>query len=271
MSDKDKIVIGRNLKHLRKQKGLTQQQLADELEIRRSSIGAYEECRATPRYETLQRMSDFFQVSADMLISEDLSLYTTEELRARAMQGSPDVAGKNLRVLTTTVDMSGRENIDFVPQRASAGYLNGYADREYIEELPKFYLPMLRGGIFRAFEIKGDSMMPLRSGTIIIGEYIEDWRDIKDGQTYIIISESEGIVYKRAYLHTGEEGKMQLRLKSDNPAYDDFYIDMQDVREVWKSKMYLTDEFPDPEMSVEKLSSIVMEIQQEVIRLKSKK
>ena len=41
--------FGNNLRHLRKEKGLTQQQLADKLGITRSLVGAYEENRAEPK------------------------------------------------------------------------------------------------------------------------------------------------------------------------------------------------------------------------------
>ncbi len=269
MSEKDKQVIGTNLKHLRKLRNLTQQELADALEIRRSSIGAYEECRATPKYDTLKRISVFFQISTDHLMKEDLSQFSKEELSSPTAK-SIDIAGKSLRVLHTTSDSEGKANIEFVPVRASAGYLNGYADPEYIEELPKFQIPTLRGSDFRAFEIKGDSMLPLRSGTIIIGEHVRDWHSIKDGETYIIISKTEGVVYKRAYhLQPGTENH-RLHLKSDNPSYPPFDISMLDVQEVWKAKMYLSDEFPMPDISLEKLSSMVLDLQQQVIRMKEK-
>ena len=45
--------IASNLKFLRKKKGLTQQQFADSMAIKRSSVGAYEEDRAEPKYELL--------------------------------------------------------------------------------------------------------------------------------------------------------------------------------------------------------------------------
>jgi len=38
--------IAPNLRYLRKKKGLTQQQFADAMEIKRSLVGAYEEYRA---------------------------------------------------------------------------------------------------------------------------------------------------------------------------------------------------------------------------------
>ncbi|MEO0898418.1 MAG: helix-turn-helix domain-containing protein [Bacteroidota bacterium] len=271
MGDKETHIIGSNLKHLRKLKNLTQQELANELGIQRSSIGAYEECRAAPKYPALESISNFFSISIDMLLKEDLSQYSEEELKRSREQGGPDPSGRMLRVLPITLDADGKENIELVNQKASAGYLNGYSDVEFIEELPKFQLPMLGGGTFRAFEIKGDSMLPLRSGTIVIGEYIDNWMSIKDGQTYVIISETEGVVYKRVYLNDKRDAEAYLTLKSDNLAYSPYQIGLKDVREVWKARMYMSADFPDPEMSMEKLSSIVMDLQQEVMRLKTEK
>ncbi|MEL6676763.1 MAG: LexA family transcriptional regulator [Bacteroidota bacterium] len=270
MSDKDNQIIGKNLKYLRKLRGHTQQELANQLGIRRSSIGAYEECRATPKYETLEKISDFFEVSIDLLVKEDVSQFSAEELKGHQGNRRMDIEGRKLRVLPITIDEHGRENIEYVQTKASAGYLNGYADPEFIEELPKFQLPMLGSGTFRAFEIKGDSMLPLKSGTIIIGEYLQDWREVKDGTTYIVVSTTEGVVYKRIFNKTDADGDPAFTLVSDNAAYGPYEIKIEDVREIWKAKMLISDEFPDPSMSLEKISSIVLDLQQEVIKLKGR-
>ncbi|MEM6265043.1 MAG: helix-turn-helix domain-containing protein [Bacteroidota bacterium] len=269
MSEKDKQVIGKNLKFLRKRKGMTRQELADKLGIRRSSIGAYEECRATPKYETLENISDFFEVSIDLLVKEDVSRLEPDDLIGHQEQRRIDIEGRRLRVLPITLDAEGRENIEFVnSQKAAAGYLNGYSDPEYIEELPRFQLPMLGQGTYRAFEIKGDSMLPMRSGTIVIGEYMQDWRNgIKDGETYIIVSREEGVVYKRVFNRISGEGGVLL-MRSDNPAYSDYEVDVDSIREVWRSRMYLSSDFPDPDISIERLTAIVMDLQREVLRLK---
>src|ERR1700750_706811 len=181
-------LISSNIKFLRKKKGLTQQQFADQIGIKRSLVGAYEEERAEPKYELLKHMANFFEVTVDDFINE-----TINEKWAPKPKGDP----ANLRILSISVDKDDNENIEMVPLKASAGYLNGYADPEYVAQLPKFYLPMFKNGTFRAFEIKGDSMLPLASGTIIIGEYLENWSDVKQGDTYVVVSKSEGIVFKR--------------------------------------------------------------------------
>ncbi len=268
MSEKDIINIGKNLKHLRKLHNLTQQQLADALNIRRSSIGAYEECRAQPKYDALADISDHFKIPIDMFVREDLTNFTDEELKDANAMGY-DTRGEKLRVLTISVDDQGRENIELVNQKASAGYLNGYADNEYIGDLPKFQLPMLGAGTFRAFEIKGDSMLPLRSGTIVIGEFLQDFHELKDGQTYIIISSTEGVVYKRVFRKEAADGTEMLTLQSDNLAYPPYDIALEDVREIWRAKMYMSNEFPEADLSLEKVYSVVMDLQRELIKMKN--
>ncbi|WP_346917339.1 helix-turn-helix transcriptional regulator [Clostridium sp.] len=60
--------LGIRLKELRKKHGLTQKALADILLIDNSSISKYENDRAIPENELLQRIADFFSVSVDYLL-----------------------------------------------------------------------------------------------------------------------------------------------------------------------------------------------------------
>src|SRR6201989_2325876 len=219
-------IISSNIKFLRKKKGLTQQQFADQVGIKRSLVGAYEEERAEPKYELLKVIASFFEVSIDDFIKQKI-----DDKWAPAPKG-------NLRILSISVDKDDNENIELVPMKASAGYLNGYADPEYVAALPKFYLPMFKQGTYRAFEIKGDSMLPLVSGTLIIGEYVENWADVKAGDTYVIISKHDGVVYKRIDNRFKENKK--LKLISDNPAYEPYEINGEDVLELWKAKGYIS-------------------------------
>lgn len=60
--------LGIRLKELRKNHGLTQKALADILLIDNSSISKYENDKAIPENELLQRIADFFSVSVDYLL-----------------------------------------------------------------------------------------------------------------------------------------------------------------------------------------------------------
>jgi len=247
--------IPANIKFLRKKKGLTQQQFADAVGIKRSLVGAYEEERADPKYDLLKKIALFFDVSIDDFINE-----TINEKWTPKPKGNP----ANLRVLSISVDKEDNENIEMVPLKASAGYLNGYADPEYVAQLPKFYLPMFKQGTYRAFEIKGDSMLPLVSGTIIIGEYLENWADVKPADTYVVISKNDGIVYKRIGNKFKENKK--LKLISDNPVYEPYEIEGEDVLEIWKAKGYISTHFPEPspEPTLESLTSMMAQMQRSI-------
>lgn len=254
-------LISENIRFLRKRKSLTQEQLAERIGIKRSLVGAYEEGRAEPGLSTLLMLAKVFDLSVDTLISEELWL--EENLKASQQK---DIEGKKLRVLSITVDKDDRENIHLVPQKASAGYLNGYADPEYVSELPQFYLPIFNDGTYRAFEIKGDSMLPLVSGTIIIGRYVEDWRAIKDDKTYVLVTKTEGLVYKRVFNHI--KNNQTLSLVSDNKVYESYDVKADEINEVWEAKAFISTDFPKTDMSLEKLSSMVIKLQEEIKNMK---
>lgn len=251
-------IISSNLKFLRKKKGITQQQFADEIGIKRSLVGAYEEDRADPKYELLKKLALYFDVSIDALINETID----DKWKPKQLSTTSP-----LRVLSITVDKEDNENIELVPMKASAGYLNGYADPEFVGSLPKFYLPMFKQGTFRAFEIKGDSMLPLQSGSIVIGEYVENWADIKSAETYVVISKNEGVVYKRIGNKYKENKK--LKLVSDNPVYDPYEINGNDILEVWKAKAYFSTHMPEPapEPTMESVTSMLTQMQKSISKL----
>lgn len=247
--------IASNLKYLRKKNGLTQQQFADLMEIKRASVGAYEEDRAEPKYELLKKIAEHYELSMDELANEVID---------EKWKPVPKGNSSNLRVLSVTVDAQDKENIELVPVKASAGYMNGYGDPEFVKELPKFSLPMFNQGTYRAFELKGDSMLPLASGSIVIGEYVENWHDIKPGQTYVVISKDDGIVYKRiAFKYKDDKG---LKLVSDNKVYDPYWVAPSEILEVWKAKAYIATEFPEPnqEPSMEALTTMMAQMQKTI-------
>lgn len=261
-------LISENLKFLRKQMGLTQEQMSVHVGIKRSLLGAYEEGRADPRISNLLKFAEIFNLPVDQLISYDLTKNPSfPETTA------PQKPSDHLKVLSITVDKNDRENIELVPQKAAAGYLNGYADPEYIEELPRFQLPMLPGNVtYRAFEISGDSMLPLRSGTIVIGQYLENIASIKNGKTYVLVSRDEGIVYKRVFKYS--DNRELFCLASDNRQYSTYDVNGRDILEIWEAKAFISTELPDPddegEITLKKLADIVLDLQQEIIKLKDR-
>ncbi len=211
---------------------VSQQRLADELGLKKSTLAAYESGRAEPRYEELVRLSRFFGVTVDELLSKDL----TQAARQLRDQSS-------LRVLVTTVDSQNHENIEFVPVRAMGGYAEGYGDVDFISDLPIFQVPFLpTDRKYRAFPYEGDSMPPLRDGAVVFGEYIDQWSAVKNGTICLVVTKDEGVVLKKVFNYLEE--KQVLVLKSLNERYAPYPVRRDDIQELWRFAGYFEKEFP---------------------------
>lgn len=244
---------GLNLKYLRKQKGFTQEEMAEKLNIKRSLIGAYEEERAEPRLEVMQAVCDMFKISLEDFLFKNLADGKLAYLqKRRASKMSDD---------RTAI-------IPFVPVKATAGYMSGYGDPTFVDELNTFTLPMLAPGNYRAFEIVGDSMMPTPSGSIVVGEKIEEVESVKPTDTYIVVSRGDGIVYKR--IEKAGRTKKQLTLVSDNPAYHPYTVSTADIMELWQAKLIISKPVAQPGFDVNQLANVVNTLQQHVSDLKKR-
>ena len=256
-------IIGKNIKYLRKQQGLTQDDLAKKIGVTRSVIGSYEEDRAIPRIDVLKDIALCFNLSLDAIVNVEFWKDETEESSYRK--------GKKLRILSTVVNTDNKELITLVPAQASAGYTKGYGDSEYIETLPVFSLPfpeLSKERTYRVFQINGDSMEPVKSGSYIICEYEADWDEIKNEASYIVITKDDGIVFKRIS-NIREE---TVTLKSDNPVYSSYTVEKAVILEIWKALGYVSFNMSGPGDAVtqEKLYKMVENLQSDMQSIKKK-
>ncbi|SCV19936.1 Transcriptional regulator, XRE [Bacillus cereus] len=67
-------MFGNIIRDLRKQKGITQKELAQSLQLSESTIGMYERNERQPDYNTLIRIADYFTVSTDFLLGRDFNV-----------------------------------------------------------------------------------------------------------------------------------------------------------------------------------------------------
>ena len=227
----------RNLTVLREHYNLTQAELAQILGSTQKNISAYERQRAFPKPDTMAALLDHFNVTYEMLTQTELGELPSDKLEAAL---HPSAAEPNSMPILV-VDPSGEEKVPFVDQKAQAGYPAGLSDQEYFETLPTFSLPFLGPGTFRAFEITGFSMMPIRPGTIVIGKFNEHPDDVRDGRAYLLVM-PEGIVFKRLYNHIDEEGDKAFLCVSDNPEHAPFSVkkDPANMLEIWHAYRLLT-------------------------------
>jgi transcriptional regulator with XRE-family HTH domain len=215
--------VAQNIKLLRIHKGLSQEELGDILGLTGSRYPHYEQgIRAIP-IDTLSAISSFFNIAIDALVKSDLSKVD--------LNGLIKVGENRLLFPIIIRDNEKIESIEVVPVKASAGYLRGYSDPTFIEGLPRMNLPFFTKGTYRAFPIVGDSMIPIKDGSIVVGQFIEKLNYIKEGKTYILVT-TEGISFKRVYWDKND--KSVLILSSDNKAYTNYSIPLDTILEVWE-------------------------------------
>jgi transcriptional regulator with XRE-family HTH domain len=258
-----------NIKFLRKRRGRTQDDVAVALNLKRSTLSGYENGVAQPGIEVLVSFSRYFNMSIDTMLKIDMSKLSESQLGELERGYDAYVKGSNLRVLTTTVNEDNQENIELVPEKAKAGYTTGYADPEYIGELPRFRLPFLSDKRkYRTFQLKGDSMLPIPDGSWVTGEFVQDWRDIKNGKAYVVFTINDGIVFKIVENNLQNAGK--LVLYSLNPVYEPYEVHINEVKEIWKFVNYISNELPEPVMPEKQLIQAVAAMKNDLERIKAK-
>jgi transcriptional regulator with XRE-family HTH domain len=228
-------MFGDNLKYLREIKKISQQQAAEDLGLPRTTLGDYERNHTEPNIHTLLKIAKYFNIGLDDLLKHDLDVLQPKSL------------DRDFKVLAITVDGTNRQNIEWVDAKAEAGYLESFQDPQFLKKLPRLALPKLNQGSYRAFEIRGDSMLPLESGSIIIGQYVEKLTEIKNDTPYILIHKSDGIVYKRVRVL---KDKKELQLHSDNPIYEPYTVPFHQIGELWQYKAHIS--FVDSKDSIER-------------------
>ncbi len=258
-----------NIKFLRKRRGRTQDEVAAALNLKRSTLSGYENGVAQPAIEVLVSFSKYFNLSIDTLLKVDITKLSESQLGELERGYDAYVKGSNLRVLTTTVGSDDVENIELVPEQAKAGYTTGYADPEYIGELPRFRLPFLSDKRkYRTFQLKGDSMLPIPDGSWVTGEFVQDWHEIINGKAYIVFTLNDGIVFKVVENNLMTEGK--LVLYSLNPIYEPYEVHINEVKELWKFVNYISCELPEPALPEKHFLQEVATMKNDLERIKAR-
>ena len=258
-----------NIKFLRKRRGRTQDDVAFALGMKRSTLSGYENEVSQPTLQALIAFSKYYGIAIDTLVKVNLTTISESQLSQVERGGDVYLKGSNIRVLATTVNSDNMENIELVSEKAKAGYATGFADPEYISELPVFQLPFLsKQKKYRTFQLTGDSMLPITPKSWVTGEFVQDWSSIINGHGYVILTLDEGIVFK--IVENLIETENKLRLYSLNPVYEFFDIHINEIKEVWKFVNYISSEIPDPVLPQEDLFKAVNVLKKDIDKLKRK-
>ncbi|WP_312395642.1 helix-turn-helix domain-containing protein [Chryseobacterium sp.] len=271
-----------NIRRIRENKNLTQDEMVALTGIPKRSYVDYENEKADIRLGNLRKIASVLNVSVQELISETKSEEKTNKLdvsnNVSLNVSEPNVKNssvdedsfmhepvsdyKKRSPAVVTIDSHNNDNIALVPIPLSAGYLKGYSSTKFISKLPSYRMPGLNNGIFRMFEVEGNSMFPtIPNKSYVVGQFVENWiDDIKDNQIYAVISsELEDGLVKRCINKIRKYNN--LICKSDNrknfPAQN---INPASIKEIWEIKLHLNFQLPDPADIYDRMSDLEGEV-----------
>ena len=243
-----------NIKLLRKRRKRTQDEVAQALNMKRSTLSGYENEVSQPTVQALIAFSKYYGIAIDTLLHIDLSQLSENQFSQLERGGDVYIRGSDLRILATTVNKGNEDNIELVNEKAKAGYTTGFADPEFISELPVFQLPFLsRQKKYRTFQLSGDSMSPIPHGAWVTGEFVQNW---------------ESIVFK--VVENLIEQEQKFRLYSLNPVYEPYDIAITEVKEIWKFVHYICSEIPEPSIPQDELLKTIAGLKKDVNFLMNK-
>ncbi len=224
-------LLYKNLIYLRKKYQLSQDKIASGLSITRTTWAGYEKGKCEPTASVLKRISTYFQISVDSLLFENLENPTNK------MNQLDSLMSHEIRVLAITVNEKQKENVELVPVQAIAGYAQNFTDINFVGSLPKLSIPKLREGTYRAFEVKGLSMLPINEGSIVIGKFVTSFHEFQNNKRYILVIRDLGVTFKKVV--SDSKSTDRVILVSDNTEYLPFSIAIMDILEMWEMVAYI--------------------------------
>lgn len=137
--------------------------------------------------------------------------------------------------------------VKIVPAKGQAGYLRGFPDPEYYDDLPTLTIQVNGNhrGAYLAFEVSGNSMTPARiedmpdailEGWYVIGRELPrhhwEYKLHTHAHAYwVIVHKTEGILIKNISNHDVENGRITIH--SLNPDYEDEELELKDIEQIF--------------------------------------
>lgn len=226
-----------NVKALREEAGLSQQELSDKTAIPKDRIAKWEQGKGSPKATDSEILKKFFNeyIPHETMVREEeipLNKKTSDfisQRRAQKNASTPHLAA-------------------MVPIKARAGYVNSYDQVDFMDALEKYALPPgvnPQGAIWRYFEVDGESMEPTFSpNDVVLASQVpgDDWQDIRNFYIYVIVTETQ-ILIKRLY----RKSKGSWVMISDNEKeHPQKLILVSEIKELWVFRRHINAKAPPP-------------------------
>ncbi|GAA4273895.1 helix-turn-helix transcriptional regulator [Aquimarina gracilis] len=247
--------FGKNIKKIRGVKGLSQQAFAELFDLKRGTLGAYEEGRSEPKIETIIKIANHFSIQIDNLLTHEL---TVNEL----LKFKGD--------LTTYAEDVKREQFATIPcitENSSSDYITFFDKEGFIKELPALQLPLNPTKEFRGYTVTNLEMTSHDKGfypkDVVIGEKVPSTviKKLNNGTLVFVLVDNK-LIFRRLYIT-----KSNVVLRADHKNIEDEEYPISDVKELWRVRYVFCRRIPEFGDHVE---DKLLLIEQELLKMKNR-
>ncbi|AEE18434.1 DNA-binding XRE family transcriptional regulator [Dokdonia sp. Hel_I_63] len=225
--------FGKNIRKIRTVKTLSQQSFAELFDLKRGTLGAYEEGRSEPKIDTIIKIANYFSIPIDDLLTKELTVNSLLKFKAN---------------LTTDHDIITKQAFASIPcitSKNAKEYLL-YNDKEaFVSDMQVLQLPINPEKEFRAFTVDNLEMSSNDKGLfpkdIVIGEMIpkDVYKKLNNGHLVLAVFEDQ-LVLRRCYL-----SENTITLRADHKNIDDLEFPIQEVKELWRIRYVFYHRVPE--------------------------
>lgn len=249
--------IGSNIRKIRGVKNLNQSAFAELFELKRASVGAYEEGRAEPKINTIIDIAKHFGISIDDLLTKELSvndLYKFDIFRE-------DIVNSTKHNLTPSSPFLELNEIPFISKTQNAEFLLNYNDETFLKSLPICKLPLIDKDNFMAFELFDNSMLNRDSGfsegDFIIGHQPKQLNINKlELNKYYLFQTTKEFLFRKLTNKTSTH----YTLSAENSNLYQIEIAIKSIVQVWQVKMVVTNNFSNTTNLDDRLTALENQI-----------
>ena len=239
--------IGENIRRIRQTKNISQAEFATLFGLGRPAVGAYEEGRSEPKIDSIIKMSKYFSISIDALLTKQLTvaeIYSFDRLNKKLdlVHGK-----KNLK--------SGSEGIPMVRITQNLDYVIRHNDPEFIQSLEKVH-SHLNVTNLRVFEMKGNDMdnqgHGLNPGDFLFCSKL-DLKKVKEVKNEVMVVITDDEVCCKRLERFREDTAV---FSSDSKGVGDLEKSIEEIAEVWLVKGHYSEKISPPSKLEDRINQL---------------
>ena len=249
-------LFGKNIRKIRNVRNMSQQSFADLFDLKRGTLGAYEEGRSEPKIETILKIANYFSITIDDLLTKELTVNHLLKFKGDLSLKVEDRIQEKFAKIPCITEKNAQE------------YLLNFEDEQFIADLPSLQLPINTDKKFRAFTVTNLEMTDHDQGLypkdVVIGEFVPKsvYKKLNNGSMVLVLVKQQ-LILRRLYVT-----KNQLILRADHKSVDDLIFELSEVEELWKIRYVFYKRLPE-QNSASNVEEKLNFLEQEFLRLKN--